>query len=200
MGRFKEELGLSDEQMEKFKALQDEMRQQMQDVRRQMREGTLDRDKMRETFEKARDGMQAKIDEILTPEQREKFKGMRENMRGRFGDRRRGPNREELGRRLREEAVKALALGEEEQAVVLPLLDTVLETRKLVMQEQARRRDAFLESVRSTTDAGALTQLLTDYRAAREADKAQVTQAQAQLREVLTVEQEAKLVGLNILD
>ncbi len=196
--RLKEELGLSAEQVKQIEDLQGVMREQMQKMREEMREGGFDPRAMRDKFRAAREEVEGKLDTILTPEQREKLKGLRERMqRDRRG---RGRGREELGRRLREEAVKALALTTEEQAVVLPLLDAVFETRKLLTQEQERRRQELLEKVRSAEQGEELAKLLEEYRAAREADKAQLTLAQNQLREVLTVEQEAKLVGLNVLD
>ncbi len=203
LDRLKEQLGLTDEQVKQFEAVQAQMREQMQKVREQMRDGTFDRDSMREQFRAARELIETKMDEILTPEQREKMREMRGafgRQRGERGERggRRG-GREALGRRLRDEAVKALALSEEEQAVVLPLLDSVLETRRLQLEEQERRRQALLEQVRQTTDGDALQKLLTEYRASKQADEVQLAQAQTQLREVLTVEQEAKLVGLNVL-
>lgn len=197
--RLKEELGLSDEQVKQIEDLQGVMREQMQKMRDEMREGGFDPRTMRDRFRAAREEVEGKLETILTPEQREKMTALRERMQ-REGREGRGRGREELGRRLREEAVKALALSTEEQAVVLPLLDAVFETRRLLTQEQERRRQELLEKVRSAGQGEELAKLLEEYRAAREADKAQLTLAQNQLREVLTVEQEAKLVGLNVLD
>ena len=118
--------------------------------------------------------------------------------RGGFG--RGGPGREQGRARLRDEAVKALALGEEEAAVVLPMLDTVLETRELLMREGQERRDAFLKTAREESDPQALAAALEAFRKAKADDKAQLAASQEQLREVLTLEQEAKLVALNVLD
>ena len=99
-----------------------------------------------------------------------------------------------------EQAVEALALSEEEAAVVLPRLDTVLDTREMLNNEQQTRRQDFLKKARETTEGDALNALLTEFRAAQDADREQVKAAMDQLREVLTLEQEVKLVGLNVLD
>ena len=82
---------------------------------------------------------------------------------------------------------------------MLPLLDGVLETKKLLLGEQEKRRKAFLGKVRES-EGQDLAALLEAYRKARDEDKDTVKKAQEQLREVLTLGQEAKLVGLNILD
>jgi hypothetical protein len=128
--------------------------------------------------------------------------GMMGGRGGPGGDRgpggRGGPERNKA--RLKEQAVEALALKDDETAVVMPLLDTVLETRDTLMREGEDRRQQFLQAARGTTDQAALTKLLEDFRTAREADRALVKAAMDQLREVLTVEQEARLVGLNVLD
>lgn len=210
--RLKEELGLTDDQVKQIETMNQELREKGRELMRDMFGGgggdpQAGREKIRALFEET----WTKLDGLLTPEQKEKAqavrKQMEERMQGRFmggggrGGEGFGPGgRGNTRQRLREDALKALALTEDEAAVVTPLLDTCLETRELLMREGETRRQAFLEKARQTTDAAALTKALEEFRAAREADKATATQAMSQLREVLTVEQEAKLVGLGILD
>lgn len=211
LDQMKEQLGLSPEQVTQLEAVQADLRKQFEGVREKMQNGEFDPGQMREMFQKGRTEMEEKLKGILTPEQFQKYEATRQEMmgRGRRGGRGgeggegrggRGRGGEQLGARLREEAVKSLALSEEESAVVLPRLDTVLETRKLVLEEQNRRRDEFLKKVKETTDGSELAKLLADFRAAKGNDGESLKAAQSQLTEVLTVEQEAKLVALNILD
>lgn len=208
--RLTEELGLTPEQVQQIEALNQEMREKGRTLMReafQSGDPAAAREKIRGMFEETF----TKLEGFLTPEQKEKAKGLRERlqerMQGRFerGGRegrggRGGFGRENTRARLKEDALKALALTEEEAAVVTPLLDTCLETRELLVQEGERRRQEFLQKARETQDPEALGKLLEEFRASREADKATARQTMDQLREVLTVEQEAKLVGLGVLD
>lgn len=191
--RMTKDLGLTEDQTAKLKAMQEEMR----DAMRKMREEGGGFEGMREAMGKMRE----KMNEILTPEQQKKMEEMR-GQRGQRGDRggRGGRNSELDFKRLREEAIKSLALSEEESAVLVPLLDGVLETRKLLTEEGEKRRKEFLEKVRNTTDEGELAELLTKYRTDRNGDKETLKKAMSKLTEVLTPTQEAKLVALNLLD
>lgn len=205
-----EELGLTPEQVQQLEALNDEIREKGRTLMReafQSGDPQAARAKIQGMFEETF----GKLEGFLTPEQKEKAKGLRERlterMRNRFerGGRegrggRGGFGRENSRARLKEQAIEALALSEEEAAVVTPLLDACLETRELLVQEGERRRQEFLQKARETSEPEALGKLLEEFRAAREADQAQGRQAMDQLREVLTVEQEAKLVGLGVLD
>lgn len=211
--RMTEELGLTPEQITQLEALNQEMRDKGRTMMRELFQGgggdpTAMRERMKTLFEETF----TKLDGFLTPEQQEKAKGLRTQLEERMqrggmrGEGRGRGEREGFGGRgnarvrLREDALKALALTEEEAAVVTPLLDTCLETRELLMSEGETRRQAFLQKARETTEPEALGKLLEEFRASREADKGTVKATMDQLREVLTVEQEAKLVGLGILD
>jgi Spy/CpxP family protein refolding chaperone len=208
--RMTEELGLTPEQITQLEALNQEMRDKGRTMMREMFQGgggdpSAMRERMKTLFEETF----TKLDGFLTPEQKEKAKGLRTQleermqrggMRGERGERGGFGGRGNARVRLREDALKALALTEEEAAVVTPLLDTCLETRELLMTEGETRRQAFLQKARETTEPEALGKLLEEFRASREADKGTVKATMDQLREVLTVEQEAKLVGLGILD
>ena len=66
--------------------------------------------------------------------------------------------------------------------------------------DKQKRRDEFKKKVRKSEDPGELTALLREFREALEDDKKQLVAAQDKLRELLTLQQEAKLVGLQILD
>jgi Spy/CpxP family protein refolding chaperone len=201
--RMKGELGLTDEQATQLEEINANIRKQMEELRKQFQDGTFDPSQMRERMRNGRQEIEGKIKSILTEEQAKTWEKSRaermRGMRGRWG-RDRGQQREELSKRLRTQALESLALDEEVAAVVVPLLDTVLETRKLILSEGERRRGEFTKKVKETSDPEALTKLLADFRSAQKADQEQLAAAQAQLHEILTLDQEAKLVGLNILD
>ncbi|MGE0710182.1 MAG: Spy/CpxP family protein refolding chaperone [Planctomycetota bacterium] len=203
--QMKKDLGLSDEQVTKIKAFQEEQLKSREEMMKKMREGGGDRNAMREAFRSAMEEGRKKMEEILTPEQNKKWQEQMQNRfrggrggRGERGDR--GGGREVNFQRLRDEALKALKLSEEESAVLVPLLDGVFETRKLLVAEQDKRRNAFLEKVRATTGETELAALLKKYREDRDQDKETLKKAQKKLVEALTPEQEALLVAMNILD
>lgn len=201
LDQMKEQLGLTDAQVLKIRETYADMGKQAQEMFRKMREeGNFDRKKMRETFQGRRKEIQKKIAEILTPEQQTKWKELQKNRRrGGFG-RRGGGRRGDMTKRLKGEAVKALKMTAEEKAVLEPMIDSVLATRKLLLDQEKKRRDKFLQSVRETDDEAKLKELLLKYRKERDEDKGTLKKAQAQLVEALTPVQEAKLVALNILD
>ncbi len=208
--RLTEELGLSAEQAEQARAFADEMSAKMREA---FQSG--DREGMRERMRALSDEMYGKLDAILTPEQREKAKALREQMetrrgqrgqrggfgrgeRGGFGRRARG---ERGGARLRAQALEALALGAEEAAVITPLLDAALQRREAAASEAEAQRRALLEKLaQAQGDDEAAVALLEAFRAERATARAATAQVQDQLREVLTVEQEAKLVALGVLE
>jgi Spy/CpxP family protein refolding chaperone len=208
LGAMQKELGLTDDQMAKMKTMQQDAQKAGREMWQKMREqrengGGGDRSSMREMFQKMRAESEKKLSEILTPEQMKKMKKFRENQRSRWqgrGRRNRGQNRERNFKQLRDEALKALKLSEEEAAVLVPMLDGVLETKKLLVAEAEKRRKAFLESVRKTTGETELSALLKDYRSARAQDRATLKKAQNKLVEALTPEQEALLVAMNVVD
>jgi Spy/CpxP family protein refolding chaperone len=77
--RMADRLDLNAEQREKFETLSTQLREKMQDLRR---EGN--REGLREAFQEYREG----LEKILTPEQLEKMQEMRQRMRGGRGGRR----------------------------------------------------------------------------------------------------------------
>lgn len=197
--QMQKDLGLDDAQTEKVKAVMEEMRENFRKMREERGEGGRGGRRGWEGMREQMENVRKKIDEILTPEQREKYKKMQEERRNRFrrGGRR---NAEEDFKRLRTEAIKSLALSEEESAVLVPLLDGVIETRKLLKTEAEKRRKTFLEKVRATSDEAELANLLKEFRAAKATDAETLKKSQAKLVEVLTPTQEAKLVAFNLLD
>jgi hypothetical protein len=115
-----------------------------------------------------------------------------------------GPDPERMKKRLLEQAEKELTLSPDEKAAVVPLIQKLLDVRAEVRIASEKRRSDFKEYVRKTdgsTDAqkAEIAARLADYRKAVEEDKKKVKDAEAALREVLTVDNEAKLVGIGVL-
>jgi Spy/CpxP family protein refolding chaperone len=205
--KLKEQLGLSDEQVEKMNALNEANRAEMSEMREKMRSGEFDFSNMRELMTERREAQTKKINELLTPEQQEKFKKAQEERRSRWGQRGRGGRDggsrgrrggRDRGARVKENALKALGLDDEVAAVVTPLLDAVLKGRETDRDAQRTRREAFMKKLEGADEA-TVTTLLTEYRAENsKAEEARKKTAE-DLREVLTLTQEAKLVGLGVL-
>lgn len=128
----------------------------------------------------------ARLGELLTAEQRAKLAALRA---------RTSPEGQRRARD-RARALEALALPAEEQASVASLLDTLLERRSTLERATEGRR----RLLRPAQAPEALGQALTEYRSAREAARTEWLRAQEGLREVLTLEQEARLVGLGLLE
>jgi Spy/CpxP family protein refolding chaperone len=78
------ELDLSDDQKAKVKAAMDDQRQKMQDLRS---DSTLSQDDRNAKRKEIRDAMEAKIKDILTPDQFAKWQKMMPAMRNRGGGR-----------------------------------------------------------------------------------------------------------------
>ena len=86
----------------------------------------------------------------------------------------------------------------------MPLVQKLLDTRVQVRVDAEKRREEFKAYVRKadgTTDAqkAEIAAKLAEYRKAVEEDKKKVKDAEQALREVLTVDNEAKLVGIGVL-
>ena len=86
-GRMAEELGLSDEQREQFRAINEQQREQFEAIRN---DESLSQEDRRAKMRELREARQAQMKEILTPEQQKKFEKMRQGQRRRSGGRRGG--------------------------------------------------------------------------------------------------------------
>ena len=75
IGMLKEKLGLTEAQVDQLKKIFAEEREQM----KALREKEGDKDSKRAEMKKIRDAIQAKIEAILTPEQKAKFAEMRKD-------------------------------------------------------------------------------------------------------------------------
>lgn len=198
--QLKDLLNLTPEQEQKLQDIQEEMRAQM----REMRNGGGDfRTMMQDMMTKTRD----KIRGILTDEQKPKFddwaKQQEERMQrfrngggpgGGFGR-----NPEQMKKRLMDDAEKALMLSAEEKTAVMPLVEKAIDAATQARTDGDKRREDFLAFVKKSQSPEEVKAKLEEYRKARDADDEKVKTAEKALRDVLTIEQEAKLVALRVI-
>lgn len=208
--QLKEKLGLSADQVKQLETMNDEMRESFRKEMQELgKDGNFDWNKMREIMPKRMEAMRDKVKTILTDEQKPKFEEWAKDAEQRM---RRGPGGPNMGRdpesmkkRLLEQAEKELALAPEEKSAVVPLIQKVLDARAEARTNGDKRKEEFTQFVKKVGGAdeaqkAELQKKLEEFRKARETDQNHVKDAQAALREVLTIENEAKLVALGILD
>ncbi len=76
--KIKKELGLSKKQVKELKASNGDFKQQLQDIKS---DSTLSQRERREALKDLHQRRQAKMDSVLTPEQKEKIKALRKEKR-----------------------------------------------------------------------------------------------------------------------
>ena len=163
------------------------------------------------------------VSKLLTDEQRVRL----EDLRARFGEMRRGGtearegpggaggrpegrwgNRPgELrggmrgGDRLVEEATKALFLTPEDEKIIGPMIRKTLQARNAQMQKVREKRREFEEFARAGgASEKELAARLAEFRKVRDEAESALKAQQEELRSLLTIEQEAKLVALGVLE
>jgi len=207
--RLKNQLKLSDEQYKKLEGFRDEESGRFrQEVRDLQKNEALDLSKMRDLFPKYLTEIQDKVRSVLDDDQKAKYEEIvkEETKRMKEGPRNgltRDP--EALKKRLMDQAEKELALNPAEKTAVLPLIQKVLDARAEARTSGDKRKEDFTNFVRKAvgqdeTQKADMQKRLEEYRRAREADQEKIKEAEAALRDVLTIENEAKLVALGILD
>jgi len=103
------------------------------------------------------------------------------------------------------QAEKILVLTGDEKSVVIPLIKRVIDVRTTVSNENQKSRRALLAFLTkkpylSDGDKVEVTKTLADYRGERNDREAELRKTIEALRAVLTVDNEAKLVALGVLD
>ncbi|MBL4848761.1 MAG: hypothetical protein JKY65_24840 [Planctomycetes bacterium] len=164
-------------------------------------EGTLDRSMRKALDRKLRARFVTKMKVVLSKDQYKAWRGRSSRTKNknteRGGDKGRDEERDD---ELRKRALKVLAVSDEEAAVLSPLVDGVLQTRRILREEGQTRRAVYLEKVAKLEDAAAVAALLAEFRKQRKEDEESLKKSRHALRETLTAIQEARLVGLGILD
>jgi len=201
--RLKKELSLDDATFEKVKAHIDEFRKKIQERGEKLRAegGPLNWPEETQKFQEGSKELGEKIKGHLTPEQKEKYDKMIEQLQagGRFGggDRRGPPTPEERATR----AVEQLKISDSaEQATVKAALLKVFEAQHAMMETERDLRGKITELQKdSSLSDEDLNKKLNELRTARlEKDKA-VKAAQASLREIVSPRQELELINQGAL-
>lgn len=168
-------------------------------------------EKARTAFEDVRLETAKRIGEVLSPAQKREFEVLLDQF-----DRR--AQRFEQGRRAWEDpselfnpappskrlmlakAERALFLGPEETAVILPFIERVLDARQALYEGRKVRRRDLLNATRAGAAQDEIAERLATIRAAEQFQQLELFAAQQALRELLTIEQEARLVAMDVLD
>jgi Spy/CpxP family protein refolding chaperone len=173
--------------------------------------GMPDYNKMRGAFEDVRIGIAEKINEVLTPEQRLEFEQIVDQFDRRsqsFEQRRRAAeDPTELfdpppisKRILMSKAERALVLGPDETAAVMPLVERVLDLQVQLDEGRKTRRVDLRNAISGGAKDDEVRARLDALRQAEEFQRLELAAARHALREVLTVEQEVRFVTMGILD
>jgi Spy/CpxP family protein refolding chaperone len=169
------------------------------------------REKARKLFEDVRITISKRINAVLTPSQRKQFAVMVEQF-----DRR--ANKFEQGRIVEDDvtqllnpkpsskrillakAESLLFLPPEETAAILPFVEKVVE-RKLGLYEgrKVRRKD-LLNATRAKASKQEIQARLVEIRTAERFQRLELLAAQAELKELLTLEQEVRFVAAGIIE
>lgn len=173
--------------------------------------GMPDMNKMRSTFEDVRIGVAEKINEVLTPEQRLEFEQIVDQFDRRsqtFEQRRRASedptemfDPAPISKRiLLSKAERALFLGPDETAAVMPLVEKVLDLQITLDEGRKTRRVDLRNAISGGAKDEEVRARLDALRQAEEFQRLELAAARQALREVLTVEQEVRFVTMGILD
>lgn len=215
LDRMKTDLALTEEQSKQVEEIMTKAQEEMAENFRKMREegmGNQDWNAIRERMTEFWNASAEKVKAVLSDDQKAKYDAMVAEMREQnplFRGEGRGPGRGDGegqgrgdrgdGRRV-ERALETLKLSPEEAEIVRPLLEEIEKIRNdRGAVEEARRK--LLETLDSGSAAEETVQAeLQALRDAETARQAALTSKRTELRELLTVEQEARLVTMGILD
>lgn len=208
-----QELDLDPGQREKIKKImEDTMRDAFAQAAEQLGGGGMpDMDKIRSSMEDVRVKVAEKINEVLSPDQRREFEVLVDTFDRRAQSfeqmRRASEDPTELfdppplsKRILLSKAERALFLGPDETAVVMPLIERVLDLRIALNEGLKVRRDDLRTAMAGGASDEEVRQRLDGLRGAEERQRQELVAAEAALREVLSLEQEVRFVAMGILD
>jgi hypothetical protein len=209
----KDELELSEDQATKARtAIEESIRESMQKMMKHMAEEEPDQDQMRKEGDEARAAVTAKIKELLDDEQRKEFDVLVKEFDTRAGRFQRGAGNpggeEELWlegelaskERLLLKAENVLLLSEDEKKVVLPKVDAVISARERMRDARREQRKSLAQAVHAKAKDDEVRERLHALRNHQVELEKTLAKAEDELRELITVDQEARLVAIGILD
>lgn len=198
-------LTLTEDEVAKIKALEEQERTDQQKLRDEGGDRNTQRDKMQALTDKLNGSVRDLLDKDQQPKFDEWLKN-RNNRRGRMarnGQNGFGRNRGDRTQQLLDEATKELVLSPEEKSAVIPLVKKILDVRTENRTASDKRKQDLAAFVKGKTntpdDKAAITAKIKEYRDAEKADSDKLKAAQESLREVLTVDNEARLTSMGLL-
>lgn len=208
------ELELDAGQQEKVKAiLSESMREAMKKAAEQWdpTQGMPDMQKMRALMEDARVTIAQKIDAVLSPEQRKEFEVLVDQFDRRaqsFEQQARAQQTPSEAfdpapiskRVLLDKAERSLFLGPEETAAVMPFVERAIDLQIVLNEGRKTRRQDLQIAIEGGASEKEIRQRLDGMHDAEDLAKLELAAARTALRELLTLEQEIRMVAMGILD
>jgi hypothetical protein len=214
MARFlKDQVDLSEDQARRVETILDgAFREAMKRFVGRYSESEASPETIRRDMEELRQRVLADIREILDEGQKKELDALVSELDQRARTWR--ENREDPGRdvvsvldpdppskeRLLARVENALLLSLEERRVILPLVARVAEARRRLREGRRDRRRDLDRAIHAGAKSDEVRDRLLAIRERERREQDEVHRAQAELREVLTLEQEARLVALGVLD
>jgi Spy/CpxP family protein refolding chaperone len=207
------ELDLDAKQQELVKGIFDGA---MRDIMKKMAEawgadGPPDPSQMRSVYEDMRVDLSRKINEILSPDQRREFDVLVDQFDRRSQSWEQGRAAAEdptrmfdpppISRRvLLEKAERSLFLGPDETLAVMPLVEKCVDLLIAFNEGKRTRRDDLRSAIEGGAKDQEVRQRIDALRDAAQFQELELVAARQALRDVLTIEQEVRLVAMGILD
>ena len=208
----KEELDLDDEQAGKVGAIfQNAMGDMMRKMADSWGDGGPDPDNMRSSMEDMRLELSGKIREVLTEAQAREFDALVDQFDSRaqrweqsarsWDDPTLLYEPAPISKRiLLEKAERALFLGPDETAVVMPMVERVIDLRIQTNEGKIVHRKDLRNAVDGGADSKEVIDRLEEIRQREERRVQELIAAEQELRQVLTLEQEVRFVAMGILE
>ncbi|MEZ0230419.1 MAG: hypothetical protein ACAI25_17485 [Planctomycetota bacterium] len=209
----KEELELSEEQTSKITtAIEDGLRDGFRQMMRHMGEEEPDQEKIRKEGEEIRTNILKKIRDNLDEDQKKEFEVLIKEFDTRAGRFERGRNQPggdatvwldgeiPTKERLLLKAENVLILSEDEKKVVLPKVDAVITAREKMREAKKDQRRNLSQAVRAKAKEDEVKERLHALRNSQVELEKVLARSEDDLRELLTLDQEARLVAIGILD
>ena len=209
----KDELELTDEQTSKItETLQSGIRDGMKKMMKHMGEEEPDQETIQKEAEEMRTQITSKIKSLLDDEQKKEFDVLVKEFDQRAGSFNRGrgapggdasawlegelPSRE----RLLLKAENALLLTQDEKRVVLPKVEAVIAIREKMLEARREERKNLGQALHAKAKEDEVRERLHVFRNKQATLEKELAQAEEALRELVTIDQEARLVAIGILD
>lgn len=210
----KDQVELTDEQTTKIETI---LRDAFGEVMKRMiaRMGEPEppsREQIEKEMQEFRERIVEKVRSVMDDSQKKEFELLVKEFEQRAGtweQRRDDPGREATSlfdgelpskERLLVKAENALILNEDEKKVILPLVAKISDLRRKLREDGRERRRDIQKAIHSGAKPDEMRERLDTARAAEQKDRDALEKAESELRDLVTIEQEARLVAIGVLD